>query len=144
MGQPPGNGRHDPNFAIGKALAISSPTASRSRGENRQGFRTYAVHIGGQELVCTTRNCPKQRLSDVRSRYQMDATPGRHMLSWVSFVFSDIREHGRNVFPGRLVRQQGQIRRFLNAVTGWNIQPPICSGRERVATPPRFYCVRDC
>ena len=56
------------------------------------------------------------------ARYQMDATPGRHMLSFGSFV---IFRHCVNLtgmcFQGGWSGSKERLLGFLNAVTGWEM-----------------------
>jgi aldehyde:ferredoxin oxidoreductase len=52
-----------------------------------KGAEKYAVHVGGQEPGMHDPRLPRGNGYPMSAaRYQMDATPGRHMLSFGSFV----------------------------------------------------------
>ncbi len=123
---------------FGSVLADGSRVAAAKIGK---GAEQYAVHVGGQEPGL---HDPKfvSPLRDARphaARFQMDATPGRHMqyfgpsgfyqghflnasgLCWfISFLSSNAIE---------------TIPRFMSAVTGWDYsKEEMLKAGERIAT----------
>jgi len=69
---------------LGDILADGVKKAAEKIGK---GSEQYAVHVGGQEPGMHDPRLPRGNGYPMSAaRYQMDATPGRHMLSFGSFV----------------------------------------------------------
>jgi aldehyde:ferredoxin oxidoreductase len=79
------------------------------------------------------------------ARYQMDATPGRHMLSFGSFV---IFRHCVNMtgmcFQGGWSGSRERLLGFLNAVTGWDMtMDQMLLAGERTANIRHAFNLRE-
>jgi aldehyde:ferredoxin oxidoreductase len=79
------------------------------------------------------------------ARYQMDATPGRHMLSFGSFV---IFRHCVNLtgmcFQGGWSGSRDRLLGFLNAATGWNMtMDQMLLAGERTANIRHAFNLRE-
>ena len=102
---------------IGDMLADGVRIAAEKIGK---GSEKFAVHVGGQEPGMHNPKIARgSGFPMAAARYQMDATPGRHMLNF-----------GPYVFPRHLINVTGicfftawppsVVGTCLNAVTGWN------------------------
>ena len=102
---------------LGNILADGVKVAAEKIGN---GAAKYAVHVGGQEPGMHNPKINKgSGFPMAAARYQMDATPGRHMLNF-----------GPYVFPRHLINMAGVcfftawspaiVSTALNLVTGWN------------------------
>jgi aldehyde:ferredoxin oxidoreductase len=128
---------------LGDILADGVKKAAEKIGK---GSEQYAVHIGGQELGMHDPKLPKGNGYPMSAaRYQMDATPGRHMLSWGSFVFF---RHTVNMagmcFQGGWSGSRDRFVGFLNAVTGWSYTADdMLKAGERVANLRHAFNLRE-
>jgi aldehyde:ferredoxin oxidoreductase len=128
---------------LGDILADGVKKAAEKIGK---GSEKYAVHIGGQELGMHDPKLPKGNGYPMSAaRYQMDATPGRHMLSWGSAVFF---RHTVNMtgmcFQGGWSGSRDRFVGFFNAVTGWNYSADdIIKAGERVANIRHAFNLRE-
>ena len=132
---------------FGDILADGVKVAAERIG---RGTEQYAVHIAGQELGMAD---PKLRLPQMgdrgsAARYQMDATPGRHIQG---FGASGFQPHFINVagfcFQGgysRIKDSNKYLMGFMSAVTGWNrSMDELLKAGERVANMRHVFNLRE-
>jgi aldehyde:ferredoxin oxidoreductase len=132
---------------FGDILADGVKMAAERIGK---GAEQYAVHIDGQELGMAD---PKLRLPQMgdkgsAARYQMDATPGRHIQG---FGASSFQPHLINVaglcFSGGYssVKEPSKyLVGFMSAITGWNrSMEELLKVGERVATMRHVFNLRE-
>jgi len=132
---------------FGDILADGVKVAAERIG---RGTEQYAVHIAGQELGMAD---PKLRLPQMgdrgsAARYQMDATPGRHIQG---FGASGFQPHFINVagfcFQGgysRIKDSNKYLMGFMSAVTGWNrSMDELLKVGERVANMRHVFNLRE-
>ena len=128
---------------FGDILADGVKKAAERIGK---GAEKYAVHVGGQEPAMHDPRLPRGNGYPMSAaRYQMDATPGRHMLSFGSSVFP---RHLINMtglcMQGGWMGSQGQLVGFFNAVTGWNYtMGNLLTAGERTANIRHAFNLRE-
>jgi len=129
---------------FGDVLADGVKIASERIG---RGAEQYAVHIGGQEL-----GMHDPKLVSVMgmgrptaARYQLDATPGRHMQG---FGPSGFQTHITNASGICLIagyfRSDERIAGFMRAVTGWDCSlEELHKAGERIANMRHVFNLRE-
>ena len=128
---------------LGDILADGVKKAAEKIGK---GAEKYAVHVGGQEPGMHDPRLPRGNGYPMSvARYQMDATPGRHMLSFGTFV---IFRHCVNMtgmcFQGGWSGSRERLLGFLNAVTGWNMtMDQMLLAGERTANIRHAFNLRE-
>ena len=128
---------------LGDILADGVKKAAEKIGK---GSEKYAVHIGGQELGMHDPKLPKGNGYPMSAaRYQMDATPGRHMLSFGTFViFKHIINLTGMCFQGGWSGNKDRLIGFFNAVTGWNYtEGDLLKAGERTANIRHAFNLRE-
>jgi len=126
---------------IGDILADGVKAAAEKIGK---GSEKFAVHVGGQEPGMHNPKIARgSGFPMAAARYQMDATPGRHMLNF-----------GPYVFPRHLINAAGvcfftawppsAVGKALNAVTGWNysVEEYLKAG-ERITNIRHVFNLRE-
>ena len=129
---------------FGDILADGVKVAAEKIG---RGSEQYAVHIGGQELGM---HDPKlvsvaRGARPTAARYQLEATPGRHMQGF-----------GPSGFPTHVINASGvcltagfgrapeRVASFLNAVTGFDQSPEeVLQTGERMANLRHAFNLRE-
>jgi len=132
---------------FGDILADGVMVAAERIGK---GAQQYAVHIGGQELGMAD---PKLNLPGIgdrgsAARYQMDATPGRHIQG---FGPSGFQPHFMSAagfcFQGgysRIADPNRYIVGFMSAVTGWDrSMDELLKAGERIANMRHAFNLRE-
>ncbi|UCB42672.1 MAG: aldehyde ferredoxin oxidoreductase family protein [Dehalococcoidales bacterium] len=113
-----------------------------------KGADQYAIHIGGQELgMHDPKLMPAYRTGQpAAARYQMDATPGRHMQGFGPTGFQGhlINAAGLCMF-GNMAADPGKyIAGFMNAVTGWDYSmEELLKAGERIANMRHVFNLRE-
>ncbi len=124
---------------LGDILADGVKVAAEKIGK---GSEKFAVHIGGQELGMHDPKLgggPRPQAA----RYQMDATPGRHMSGFGPTGF------GRHIMnPAGLCAMggwsEGRMLVVINAVTGWNCSMgDLLKTAERIANLRHAFNLRE-
>ena len=129
---------------FGDILADGVKVAAEKIGK---GAEKFAIHVGGQEFGM---HDPKL-MGGMRSarpsaaRYQLEATPGRHMQG---FGPSGFMTHIINTSGVCLIAGYGQVSdrvaRFINAVTGWERSPDeMLLAGERIANIRHAFNLRE-
>ncbi len=132
---------------FGDILADGVKVAAEKIGK---GAERYAVHIGGQELGMAD---PKLKLPQrgdrsTAARYQMDATPGRHIQG---FGPSGFQPHFTNAsglctrggYP-RIANPNKYVVGFMSAVTGWDrSMDELLKAGERIANMRHVFNLRE-
>jgi aldehyde:ferredoxin oxidoreductase len=130
------------NEGLGAILAQGVKVAAARIGN---GAEKFAVHAGGQELGMHDPRLVTPFGGWSVTRYQMDATPGRHTANFGPAGFSNhfLNAAGLCQFgffgtpPDRLVA-------FLNAVTGWSETPAdMLRSGERIANVGHAFNLRE-
>jgi aldehyde:ferredoxin oxidoreductase len=110
------------------------------------GAEKFAVHIGGQEVAMHDPKLSGGPWPMAAARYQMDATPGRHLALFGPSGFIDM--HIINVsglcgighWPDNKERMVGVI----NAITGWNYSlGDLLKAGERIANLRHAFNLRE-
>ncbi len=132
---------------FGDILADGVKVAAEKIGK---GAEQYAVHIGGQELGMADPKLQSPQRGDRSSaaRYQMEATPGRHIQG---FGPSGFQPHFINVagfcFQGgysRIKDSNKYLTGFMSAVTGWNrSMDELLKAGERIANMRHVFNLRE-
>ena len=128
---------------LGDILADGVKVAAEKIGK---GSEKYAVHIGGQEPGMHDPKLPKGNgFPMAAARMQMDATPGRHMLNFGTFVFF---RHVVNMtgmcFQGGWSGSRDRFLGFYNAVTGGNYtMDDFLKAGERTANIRHAFNLRE-
>jgi aldehyde:ferredoxin oxidoreductase len=128
---------------IGNILADGVKVAAEKIGK---GSEKYAVHVGGQEPGMHDPKLPKGNgYPMAAARLLMDATPGRHMLNFGSFVFF---RHVVNMtgicFQGGWSGSRDRFLGFINGVTGANYtMDDITQAGERTANIRHAFNLRE-
>jgi aldehyde:ferredoxin oxidoreductase len=122
---------------LGDVLADGVKIAADKIGK---GADKFAVHIGGQELGMHDPKIPRGPGAPYSiARYQMDATPGRHLASFGPVGFVDM--HFINVSGlcaiGNWTNNRERMLGIFNAITGWN-----CSMNDLLKTGERIANLR--
>ena len=129
---------------LGDILADGVKIAAEKIGK---GAEKFAVHIGGQELGMHDPKIPRGPGAPYSvARYQMDATPGRHLASFGPGGFADM--HIVNVSGlcaiGHWPDDQGRMLGIFNAVTGWNYSmDDLLKAGERIANLRHAFNLRE-
>ena len=128
---------------LGDILADGVKIAAEKIG---RGAEKFAVHIGGQELGLHDPKLSGGPFPMAAARYQMDATPGRHLALFGPSGFIDM--HIVNVsglcaighWPDNKERMVG----VLNAITGWNYSmADLLKAGERIANLRHAFNLRE-
>ena len=129
---------------LGEILADGVKRAAEKIGK---GAEQFAVHIGGQEPGMHDPKIPKGPGAPYSAaRYQMDATPGRHLASFgpVGFVDMHIVNVSGLCGMGRWPENQERMVGILNAVTGLNYSwNDILKAGERIANLRHAFNLRE-
>jgi aldehyde:ferredoxin oxidoreductase len=130
------------NEGLGAILAQGVKRAAEKIGK---GAEKFAVHVGGQEVGMHDPRLVTPFGGWTVTRYQMDATPGRHTANFGPAGFSNhflnaagLCQFGFFGAPGeRLVG-------YLNAVTGWSDTPAdMLRQGERIANLRHAFNLRE-
>lgn len=129
---------------FGDILADGVKVAAEKIG---RGAEKYAVHIGGQELGMHDPKLSYSRVQAMPSaaRYQMEATPGRHMQGWGPGGFqTHITNTSGICLIGGYFGAGERIAKFMSAVTGWerSLEELLKAG-ERIATIRHAFNLRE-
>jgi len=129
---------------FGDILADGVKVAAEKIGK---GADEYAIHIGGQEpgmhdpkLVSVERQA-----RPAVARYQMDATPGRHMQGWGSSGFQTHITNASGVcLIGGYFRAGERLAKLISAVTGWerSVEEVLKAG-ERILNIRHAFNLRE-
>ena len=129
---------------LGDVLADGVKVAAAKIGK---GSDKYAVHIGGQEPGMHDPKIPKGSGYPMSAaRMQMDATPGRHMLNFGTFVFwrHMVNLTGLCFQGGWSAASKERVVAFTNAVTGWNYSmDDMLRAGERAANIRHAFNLRE-
>ncbi len=129
---------------FGNILADGVKVAAQKIGK---GSEQYAVHIGGQELGMHDPKLAGGMRSDrpTAARYQLEATPGRHMQGFGPSGFPTHIVNASGVcLIGGFGRAMERITNFINAVTGWdNSVEEMLKAGERMANLRHAFNLRE-
>jgi aldehyde:ferredoxin oxidoreductase len=123
---------------FGDILADGVKIAAERIGK---GAEQYAIHIGGQELGMHDPKLLSHGPYFAASRFQMDATPGRHN-----------QQFGPSSFQGHVLNAAGlcgfggpkYIMGFMSAVTGWDCSmDELLKVGERIANMRHAFNLRE-
>ena len=129
---------------LGDVLADGVKRAAERIGK---GSEKYAVHIGGQEPGMHDPKIPNGSGYPMSAaRMKMDATPGRHMLNFGTYVFwrHMVNVTGLCFQGGWSAASRQRVVNFTNAVTGWNYEmADMLRVGERVANIRHAFNLRE-
>jgi len=129
---------------FGDVLADGVKAAAEKIG---RGAEEFAVHIGGQELGMHDPKLvyPRGMARPAAARYQMEATPGRHMQNWGPGGFQThiINTSGICMIGGYFAASE-RIAKFIAAVTGWERSlEEILKAGERIMNIRHVFNLRE-
>jgi aldehyde:ferredoxin oxidoreductase len=131
---------------FGDILADGVKVAAKRIGKKAE---KYAVHIGGQELGMHDPKCdfPAFAGKPVAARYQMDATPGRHTVSFgpTQFQWCVVNAAGLCLHGTLAVADPDKYMvEFMSAVTGWDRSlDELLKAGERIANMRHVFNLRE-
>ncbi len=129
---------------LGDILADGVKIAADKIGK---GAEKFAVHIGGQELGMHDPKIPRGPGAPYSvARYQMDATPGRH-LAWFGpggFIDMHIINVSGLCAIGHWPDERERMLGIFNAITGWNYSmDDLRKVGERIANLRHAFNLRE-
>ena len=126
---------------IGDILADGVRIAAENIGK---GSEKFAVHVGGQEPGMHNPKIARgSGFPMAAARFQMEATPGHHMLNFGPYVFP---RHLINVAGVCFFTAwpPGAVGKALNAVTGWNYSvEEFLKAGERITNIRHVFNLRE-
>lgn len=130
---------------MGDILADGVKVAAEKIGK---GAEEYAVHIGGQEVGMHDPKLPQWPGQQASSRYQMDATPGRHTQGFGPSGFGShiTNAVGLCLFSGMAMGPDSAkyTEGFMSAVTGLKrSMPELLKIGERIANIRHAFNLRE-
>ncbi|MFC2070763.1 aldehyde ferredoxin oxidoreductase C-terminal domain-containing protein, partial [Chloroflexota bacterium] len=130
---------------LGDILADGVKIAAEKIGK---GAEEYAVHIGGQELGMHDPKLPQWPGQQASSRYQMDATPGRHTQDFGHASFGNhlTNSVGLCLFNGMAAGPDAPryTEGFMSAITGLDrSMDELRKSAERIANIRHAFNLRE-
>ena len=127
---------------LGDILADGVKIAAEKIGK---GAEKFAIHIGGQEVGMHDPKIPVG-FPMAAVRYQMDATPGRHLALFgpMSFIEMHIVNSSGLCAIGRWPANEKRLVDVFNAVTGWNCtRDDLFNAGQRIAILRHAFNLRE-